>query len=365
MKSHSTMNPVREGEKESMAITIKQIAVKAGVSRGTVDRVLHNRGGVKPDIAEHVRMIAQELGYKPNRAARLLAARKQPVKIGCMLPAIGNPFFDEVIKGIYLAREELADFGVTVCVKQIRGYDTQEHMQAIRELVEREKCNALCLSTIDTPEIRAYVNRVCAQDIPVVAFNTDLTDTKRICYVGTNYFNGGSTAAGLLASVVKDEKQRILVFTGSLRMKGHNERLQGFTQTLGDRRVPYEIMDIFETQDSDEVAHAKALMALSRHNNINCIYMVAAGAAGVCRAVEESGLTGADIVMIANDAVPSTKEYLRKGIIRFTICQEPVLQGYRAVQRVFDYIMGDEAGAQQDWFTDTVIKVKENLDAEY
>ncbi|MDD4076288.1 MAG: helix-turn-helix domain-containing protein, partial [Eubacteriales bacterium] len=57
-----------------MAITIKQIAVKAGVSRGTVDRVLHNRGGVKPDIAEHVRMIAQELGYKPNRAARLLAA---------------------------------------------------------------------------------------------------------------------------------------------------------------------------------------------------------------------------------------------------------------------------------------------------
>ena len=348
-----------------MAITIKEIAVKAGVSRGTVDRVLHNRGGVKPDIAEHVRLIARELGYKPNRAARLLAARKQPVKIGCMLPALGNPFFDEVIKGIHLAEEELADFGATVCVKQIRGYDTQEHLQAIQELAEKEKCNALCLSTIDTPEIRAYVNRMSADDIPVVAFNTDLTDTKRICYVGSDYFNGGSTAAGLLALVVKNEKQHILVFTGSLRMKGHNERLQGFTQTLGDRHVPYEIMDIFETQDSDEVAYAKAMLALSRHDDINCIYMVAAGAAGVCRAVEEKGLSGEDIVMISNDAVPSTKEYLKKGIIRFTICQEPILQGYRAVQKVFDYIVGDEKGAQQDWFTNTVIKVRENLDEEY
>lgn len=70
-----------------MAVTIRQIAVVAGVSRGTVDRVLHNRPGVKPEIAEHVRKISQDLGYEPNRAGKILAARKQPLKIGCFCPA--------------------------------------------------------------------------------------------------------------------------------------------------------------------------------------------------------------------------------------------------------------------------------------
>ncbi|MGX8714361.1 MAG: LacI family DNA-binding transcriptional regulator [Lachnospiraceae bacterium] len=46
-----------------MKPTMQQIAEAAGVSRGTVDRVLHNRGKVKPDIAEMIIKIAQEMGY--------------------------------------------------------------------------------------------------------------------------------------------------------------------------------------------------------------------------------------------------------------------------------------------------------------
>lgn len=51
-------------------VTIKEIADRAGVSRGTVDRVLNNRGKVNPEKEERVRRIAQELGYKPNVAGK-------------------------------------------------------------------------------------------------------------------------------------------------------------------------------------------------------------------------------------------------------------------------------------------------------
>ena len=55
-----------------MAVTIQQIADAAGVSRGTVDRALNNRGRVDPDVAENIRKIAEELGYirKPRKPAR-------------------------------------------------------------------------------------------------------------------------------------------------------------------------------------------------------------------------------------------------------------------------------------------------------
>ena len=61
--------------------TIKEIAALAGVSRGTVDRVLNDRGAVNPETAEKIRKIAKELDYKPNRAGLVLAAQKKRLKL--------------------------------------------------------------------------------------------------------------------------------------------------------------------------------------------------------------------------------------------------------------------------------------------
>ncbi len=56
-----------------MSITIKQIAKAAGVSRGTADRTLNGRSGIKPDVAERIREVAKELGYQPDYAAKMLS----------------------------------------------------------------------------------------------------------------------------------------------------------------------------------------------------------------------------------------------------------------------------------------------------
>ena len=63
-----------------MAVTIKKIAEVAGVSRGTVDRALNGRSGVKPEVKENILKIADELGYKPNYAAKALADKRLPEK---------------------------------------------------------------------------------------------------------------------------------------------------------------------------------------------------------------------------------------------------------------------------------------------
>ena len=60
-----------------MRVTIRQIAEESGVSRGTVDRVLNNRGKVRPEVEERVRKVAEELGYKPNLLGRALIKMKE------------------------------------------------------------------------------------------------------------------------------------------------------------------------------------------------------------------------------------------------------------------------------------------------
>ena len=65
--------------------TIKEIADLAGVSRGTVDRVLNNRDAVSPKTAEKIMDIVRAMDYRPNRAGITLAAQKKKYKIGVIL----------------------------------------------------------------------------------------------------------------------------------------------------------------------------------------------------------------------------------------------------------------------------------------
>lgn len=341
-----------------MAATIKKIAEAAGVSRGTVDRVLNNRGGVKPDVAEQVRTIAKEMGYSPNRAGKVLAARKQPITIGCFLPSIGNAFFDDVITGFRTAETELADFGVSVIVKTVKGYHAQEHIAAIGELVE-QGCTALCVCTINIPHIRNYINQIVASGVPVVAVNTDLSKTQRLCYIGPDYLSSGQTAAGMISRYAP-EALKLLIVTGSLKIKGHNERIRGFSQTLRSEGLPYKLVDIFESLDNDDYAYETALKILKEHPDINCVYIAAAGVAGVCRAILEANLPH-KLRVLSYDDIQATRELLKNGVIDFTICQEPKEQGYRAVTVLFDYLMGGKRQTPPNHFTNTVIKIKENL----
>ena len=62
--------------------TIKQIAEITNVSRGTIDRVLNNRGGVSPETEKKVRAAMEALNYLPNKAAQNLAVRRKKLKFG-------------------------------------------------------------------------------------------------------------------------------------------------------------------------------------------------------------------------------------------------------------------------------------------
>ena len=68
-----------------MAVTIKQIAEMCGVSRGTVDRVLNNRGRVSEETARKVTEAVEALGYKPNAFGKALAMQKKKIRIGVIL----------------------------------------------------------------------------------------------------------------------------------------------------------------------------------------------------------------------------------------------------------------------------------------
>lgn len=342
-----------------MTVTVKTLAKAAGVSSGTVDRVLHNRGSVKKELALKIKTLAKELGYVPNRAGRALSGIREHYKIGIMLPSIGNAFFDGVIEGIEKACLEYEELGVEVILDKIQGYDEATHLKSIDEL-KKKGCSALCLATIDTPSVAEKIKECELLGIKIILVNSDVSNSNRICYVGSDYIKAGKTCAGLLSLISKFEKLKILVVTGSAFMKGHRQRIEGFENELQNLNVNFEICAQIESNDSDIKAQIETTKYLTAHKDINCVYVTGAGVQGVGAAIIATGRD--DIVGIAFDDIYTTVEMVRAGIFKFVICQQPDRQGYHAVKRAYQILSGTvNEQAMTDFYTDTIIKIASNI----
>ncbi len=347
-----------EGREDyNMSVTIKQISEICGVSRGTVDRVLNNRGRVKPQTEQLVRNAAAQLGYVPNIAGRALAAKKKAYTIGCIVNAEGNVFFDEVLRGIRRIETELADYGTRILLKTMKGYDTKRQLELIEELVPQ--INALVITPISDPEIEARINELCRSGMCVVAMNTDIENTGRLCYVGSDYYKGGETACGMLG-ILTGGNAKIGMLTGSVRVLGHAQRIAGFRNVASRKFAGFEIVDVAETNDDEIVAYDVTRLMLEQHSDINALYVVAGGVYGVCRAVLSMRMKK-KVKIICFDKTPTTVEMMKKGVIAATICQQPYTQGYRSVRIAFDYLVSGIKPQKEEYIVKTEIKILENL----
>lgn len=339
-----------------MAVKLTDIAIEAGVSRGTVDRALHHRGGVNPEVEKRILEIAQKHRFVPNRAGKVLAAQKRAVRIGCLLPGIENIFFEDIIKGIRDAEKELADYNVSVDVHQVKGYDERVHMAMLEEMAGHGY-SGLCLTTLNSDTIRNRISELFP-GVPIVSVNVPNEYDNSICYVGPDYYKDGLTASGMF-SMITHEKQDMLFFTGSFHVSGHMERINGFADGLAAHGVPFNVVKILETNDDDDEAYRKTMEMLNDHSEISAIFCATAGSSGICRAVKESGRK---LRLACFDDIPDTRMYVKERVIDFTICQEPILQGHTAVAKLFDYIMNNGSGRPDNLITRSRIKIAENID---
>lgn len=337
--------------------TIKEIAAMAGVSRGTVDRVLNHRGSVNPSTAEKIERIAKELDYRPNVAGLVLAAQKRRLKLGVILFSPENPFYIDVLAGVNDKAEELSGYNCSVLVKEI-SFGVEEQLAAIDELVA-EEVNGIALAPYNDERIRRRINELFDLGIPVVTMNTDIENSRRIAYVGSNYTKSGATAAGLM-HLMTHGQIHIGIVTGSSNILCHTERIAGFTKTLKPYRDSIHITDIIEVHDDEIESYEKTAKLLTEHPEINALYFAAGGVYGGCRSVKALGRQK-DMCIIAYDMVPTTRELMKKGTIAAVICQQPRHQGSKPLALLFTYLTTGELPEKEQNFVAVDIRIKENL----
>jgi len=339
-------------------MTIKEIARICGVSRGTVDRVVNNRGKVKPETEALILKTIAEYGYTKNIVGRALTVKKTSPVIGIILCSEGNPFFDDVIAGFHAAEADLHDYGATILLRTMCGHEVTQQLTLISELESR--ISALVIQPINSRRIAARLLALKESGIPVVTVNTDIEPACRCCYVGSNYESGGAVAAGMLA-LVTNGQANLGVIEGVHTLMGHVLRQKGFEDHLRAIAPGITLMDRAPALDDPAQAYRATCAMLQKHPEINAMFVVAAGVYDVCRAIIDSGREHS-IRVVAYDDVPSTREMMRRGLVRAVVCQQPFEQGLRAVHEAFDMLLSGQMQENRMLIMENQIKITENID---
>lgn len=321
-----------------MAVTLAEIAALAGVSRGTVDRALNDRGRVDPKVAARVRRIAAERGYRPNRAGRMLARAKNPIRIGVIVQSVETMFMHTVFEEIERASAHFTTTGAEVLVRPLEGIDAQQQLDVIDELLEAG-VQGIALSPAEDERIRARIQELSGR-MPVVTFNSDLPDSGRLCYVGVDNFACGRMSAGLMDLLLAGHG-KVLLVAGQENNWSHQQRVDGFQTEAAANFPGLSLLPPQTCGDDQQLAHDIVCRAVQEHPSLRGVYVSVNGQLGACDALRELGLQG-KVHLICHDLIPANTENVRRGLIDFLIDQDAALQGARPIELLMDYLLAGE-----------------------
>lgn len=319
-------------------VTIQAVADKAGVSRGTVDRVINNRSHVNPDVKEKVLKAIEETGYLSPKQIHSqsigMSAPAPEFKIGVLLPNWTGHFKTEILRGIHDAQKEIGT-DVTVYIEECFSDISQEAVTLVDKLVEKG-VQAIALCTQNTPTMKQKIDDFSQAGIPVITFNSDLPDSKRLCFVGQDYPKSGRIAAELISKCIPFDGH-ILTAIGFYDFDGHKARLSGFQERLSELGFQEEQISVIETFNDYTATYNKILSFFSSGKKADAIYMANRSVAACAEALRSLGLEK-KVKVICHDIAANTKLLLEDGSIDFTITQNIYRQGYLPIIYLKEYL---------------------------
>jgi len=253
---------------------------------------------------------------------------------------------------------ELSEYGISVDIRFAVLGDTSLQVTLINELVE-SGVDGIVITPINHPIIVERIKQLTDTGFPIVTANSDIPNSGRLAYVGSDYYKSGETAAGIM-NMLCAGKAKVGIVTGSPLVLCHSERVLGFTRRLEEEYTGIRIAATETNYDDDIKSFAATKRLLEANPKINALLLTAAGVGGACRAVRELGLER-KLLVVSYDLTIVSRELVKSGTIAAAITQEPFVQGTKPLDILLDYVGMGIAPEKECFYTELGITIKENL----
>ena len=319
---------------------IKDIAMRSGVSVGTVDRVLHNRPSVSKKALEKVQKALDEMDYQPNMYASALAYNKE-YTFFCIIPKHeSEAYWEEVEEGAFAACERRRDFGISVKMLYYNRFSAETFSKVMNDCMKQQPDGVIIVpSKLDIT--RKYADLMHEQCIPFILLDSYMPDLKPLSFFGQDSFSSGYFAARMLMMLAPKETEIMLMKqmrNGNVASKQQENRETGFRHYMHDHFPEVVIHEVNLPLDDKREQYDPILEKFFHdHPHVHHCITFNSKAHLVGDFLQKSNRR--NIQIMGYDMVPKNAECVRQGSISFLIAQHGYMQGYECIESLFNAIV--------------------------
>lgn len=322
-------------------IRIKDIAERAGVSVGTVDRVLHNRPNISKPAREKVEKALQEMNYQPNMYASALAYNRSYTFYFIMPKHASEAYWEEIEEGGMKACDARRDFHIDVKFIYYTRLEDSTFLTAYQQCLDLNPDGVIIVPS-NLEITREFTNILHEKNIPFVLLDSYMPDLRPLAFYGQDSFSSGYFAAKMLMLLAANEKELMLMKLtrdGRVASKQQDNREVGFRHYMREHFPKVKINEVqLPLADEEKSSYDDILEKyFSKHPKTHhCITF--------CSRAHIVGdfllrTNRRDVQIMGYDMVHKNANCLREGSISFLIAQHAYMQGYYCVEALFRAIV--------------------------
>ena len=345
-------------------LTIKQIAQKAGVSVGTVDRILHNRGSVSAEAMQAVHEVLKTCEYRRNLHTSAVAFKKtgKSVKLAIVIPySTKGEYWDFVKEGMLRGLKEYGDISVDCSFVYYNQRDSYSYKKAFDEILS-ENFAAVIVGPIFIEETIAFCDKLDQRGVPYLFVDGNVSQ----CHSVASYMANQDSCGRLMARMIEaftPYGEEVAIFLPKLAgMQMSNNSLARKVAFLDhySRLNPMRVLkECYYTTDNPDVSVTEMKDFLAENPNVKGIAVMLSTGYVVSDAL--SAINRSDVAVGGFDITHGNERCIKNGSLTFVINQHPEQQGFNSVEAALYFLLyGTLDGYNRDLLPIDIV-LKENI----
>lgn len=333
----------------------------AGVSKGTVDRVLHNRGNVSESARLTIEKVLKQVNYKPNIHVSSISL-KRSYRIIVTTPEMSlGAYWESIHNGIRHALEEYENVKVELRVFTYNQYDIYSCRQTFEKIAGFEM-DALIIGPTFTEETVNLCKKMNDRNVPYIFVDSNIEETSPLAFFSANHYVCGYMMAKLITSIIP-KNANITIFhavrTGDKSANTTILRKNGFTDYLEKNKCTNLVLGIPFSVTEPENNEMYLSRLFGSQKDTPAIVVLNSRGNFIADYLEANHIEG--VKMVCMDLTSANIDALKKGKIDYLIGQEPEYQGFYAMKTLLEYLIFKKPVTKQN-YVQLDILTRENID---
>ncbi|MDR1171016.1 MAG: substrate-binding domain-containing protein [Bacteroidales bacterium] len=343
-------------------VRIIDIAHMAGVSSGTVDRVIHNRGQVSEEKREKILSIIENIHYQPNIIARSLAMKKT-FHFASLLPECkAGEYWKAPEKGIDRAQVEMRNYNISIEKLYFNQFNAQSFVAVSGKLLDANP-DAVLIAPTFRKEAARLMEQLHAKNVPGVYIDSNTEDEFYLSYFGQHSYQSGYAAARLLENGLLPGSEILVART--LRIAGTSNqterREEGFMAYFKANGLmnKYHFIQVKMSADDNAGNQRDIEQIFKKSSHIRTAIMFNSRVYQLAGILKKMKIK--DVKLIGYDLSGGNVAALKDESVSFLIAQRPEDQGYQGIMALCNHLVFNKKIKRVNYMPIDIL-TKENID---